>query len=70
MLTKYRNQGVGSYILKNFLQEYDENSRVAVLEYLKWNPVGSLYKRNGFKVTSESDINYFMERKPEERCLS
>ncbi|TXR53974.1 GNAT family N-acetyltransferase [Reinekea thalattae] len=64
LMTKYRNKGIGSYILKNFLSECDKNTRVVVLEYLKWNPVGALYKRNGFEVTSESDIHYFMERKP------
>jgi hypothetical protein len=32
------------------------------LEYLKWNPVGNLYRRNGFVPTHESQIHIFMER--------
>ncbi|RVU86581.1 N-acetyltransferase [Leucothrix sargassi] len=63
LLDDYRNKGIGSKILKVFLAECDEQSKSVVLEYLKWNPVGSLYKRNGFEVTSENEIHYFMERK-------
>lgn len=29
-----------------------------------WNPVRSLYERNDFRITSENEIHYFMERKP------
>ena len=64
LLDEYRNKGIGSKILKEFLVECDEKSKCVVLEYLKWNPVGSLYKRYGFEVISENDIHYFMERKP------
>ena len=32
------------------------------LEYLKWNPAGSLYLRNGFVRTHETDIHVFLER--------
>jgi hypothetical protein len=33
-------------------------------EYLKWNPVGSLYLRHGFVRTHEADIHFFLERPP------
>jgi RimJ/RimL family protein N-acetyltransferase len=69
LLDEYRNKGIGSRILEEFLVECDEKSKCVVLEYLKWNPVGSLYKRYGFEVTSESDIHYFMKRKPKKRDL-
>lgn len=64
LLTKYRNKGIGSRVLKAFLDKCDKESKDVVLEYLKWNPVGSLYKRHGFEVTSENDIHYFMTRIP------
>ena len=64
LLTDYRNRGIGTHILKKFLEECDEQSRKVALEYLKWSPVGSLYKRNGFKITNQNDIHYFMERDP------
>ncbi|GAB1259354.1 GNAT family N-acetyltransferase [Aurantivibrio plasticivorans] len=60
----FRNNGIGSSVLSQFLQECDQNSNSVVLEYLKWNPVGSLYKRHGFKVTGENEIHYFMARTP------
>ena len=61
----YRNKGIGTNILSQFLNECDKNSHRVVLEYLKWNPVGSLYKRHGFKITGENEIHYFMARLPE-----
>lgn len=64
LLDEYRNKGIGSEFLKSFLLECDTKSKSVVLEYLKWNPVGTLYKRYGFEVTSENDIHYFMKRKP------
>lgn len=64
LLSKYRNRGIGTQVLNHFLSECDQKSQRVVLEYLKWNPVGSLYKRCGFKVISENDIHYFMQREP------
>jgi hypothetical protein len=54
-------------ILRDFCLECDKSHRAARLEHLKWNPVGSLYKRHGFEVISENDIHYFMERMPRAR---
>ena len=64
LLDEFRGKGIGTQILQGFLAECDGQSKKVVLEYLKWNPVGSLYKRNGFKVTHENEIHYFMERDP------
>jgi GNAT superfamily N-acetyltransferase len=67
VLSAFRGRGFGSMILEDFCLQCDESSRAARLEYLKWNPVGSLYKRHGFEVISEDDIHYFMERKARAR---
>ncbi|MDB4837851.1 GNAT family N-acetyltransferase, partial [Marinomonas sp.] len=48
LLNDYRNKGIGSKVLTRFLSECDKAAKLVVLEYLKWNPVGSLYKRHGF----------------------
>jgi GNAT superfamily N-acetyltransferase len=64
LLTKFQRRGIGTKVLNNFLRECDIKSKKVFLEYLKWNPVGSLYKRNGFEVTSENEIHYFMIREP------
>ena len=62
LLDSYRNKGIGTGVLEGVLKDCDAKGLRVVLEYLRWNPVGSLYKRYGFIVTSESDIHYFMER--------
>lgn len=59
-----RNRGLGTKVLTRFLNECDSKNQKVILEYLKWNPVGNLYKRNGFKVTHENEIHYFLERSP------
>ncbi len=64
ILDQYSNQGIGTVVLHNFLKECDQSNKTIVLEYLKWNPVDSLYKRNNFKITGESEIHYFMVREP------
>jgi GNAT superfamily N-acetyltransferase len=64
LLSNFRDQGLGTAILTEFLENCDRSKRSVRLEYLKWNPVGSLYKRHGFEVVSENDIHYFMVRKP------
>lgn len=55
-------QGIGTRILTHCLNLADKAFLPVRLEYLKWNPVGSLYKRYGFRFTGESDIHWFMER--------
>ncbi len=56
ILDEYRNKGLGTSILCRTLVQSDRNHQTVVLEYLKWNPVGVLYKRHGFKVTGENEI--------------
>ena len=60
----YRGQGIGTKILSDFLVEMDKGSHRVILEYLKWNPVGSLYKRHGFEPFGENEIHFFMAREP------
>lgn len=62
-----RGRGWGTALLCEFLRRCDKSKRVVRLEYLKWNPVGSLYRRQGFEVIAESSSHYFMERKPQAR---
>jgi GNAT superfamily N-acetyltransferase len=64
LLSSFRKKGLGSMILSEFLKDCDRSKRAVQLEYLKWNSVGSLYKRHGFEVVSENEIHYFMVREP------
>ena len=67
LLNQYQGKGIGTNVLREFLDGCDQNGSKVKLEYLKWNPVGSLYLRHGSKVISENDIHYFMERIPNQR---
>jgi ribosomal protein S18 acetylase RimI-like enzyme len=62
LLSAYRGRGVGSSVLDDVLVEADKRSVESRLEYLKWNPVASLYKRHGFRVVKENDIHFFAVR--------
>lgn len=64
LLDDFRNNRLGTAVLGHILETSDIKGQTVVLEALKWNPVRSLYERHGFTVTSENEIHYFMERKP------
>lgn len=62
ILPQYQNRGVGSHILSKVITDADQTHLPIRLEYLKWNPVASLYERNGFHCIGENETHYFMER--------
>ena len=64
LLKEHQRKGIGTIVISEFIESCDKNNRKIILEYLKWSPVGSLYKRHGFRTISENEIHYFMERKP------
>jgi GNAT superfamily N-acetyltransferase len=64
LLSAFRSRGLGTLILRGVLSEADSRGVETCLEYLKWKPVGSLYLRHGFRVTSQSDIHFFASRSP------
>ncbi|TAG46628.1 MAG: N-acetyltransferase [Betaproteobacteria bacterium] len=62
ILGKHHGQGIGSKVLRDVLAQADTRSLETRLEFLKWNPVGSLYRRYGFKVVAENEIHYLAVR--------
>lgn len=64
ILDTYRNRGLGAQVLTNAVTEADQKRVETKLEYLKWNPVASLYARHGFKVVGESETHYYLARLP------
>ena len=54
LLDPFRGHGIGSKILSHCLRVADERGLPVRLEYLQWNPVGSLYRRNGFIETGRA----------------
>lgn len=64
LLRQHRGNGLGSRILKHCLSQADKMNLPVKLEFLKWNPVRTLYLRHGFEIVGENDIHCFMERLP------
>jgi GNAT superfamily N-acetyltransferase len=62
LLPAYQRQGLGTRILKHCLAIAHARSLPLRLRYLKWNPVGSLYRRHGFTVIDETEIHFIMQR--------
>ncbi len=62
LFSLYQRRGLGTRILQHCLSIADHLRLPVRLEHLKWNPVASLYRRNGFSVSGESEIHFFMER--------
>ncbi|CAG1011647.1 hypothetical protein BURK2_04319 [Burkholderiales bacterium] len=63
-LPTHPGQGIGTELLRQVLARADAASLPVKLEDLKWNPVGSLYRRHGFKVVAEIEIHSFLVRHP------
>ena len=64
LLPAFQRRGIGSALLGKLLAQADACGLPIRLEYLKWNPVGTLYKRYGFAVIDENDTHYFLIRQP------
>lgn len=64
LLPPFQGQGIGTRLLQKVMALADESARPIRLQYLKWNPVGSLYRRHEFIVVAENDTHYFLERAP------
>ena len=66
ILKEYQNKGLGTLILTNKLEENQKQKRRTILQIFKTNPAISLYKRLGFTIYSENEIQYQMEKS--KRC--
>jgi GNAT superfamily N-acetyltransferase len=64
LISEYQNQGIGSHILKDIIEKADRTGKMIKLNYLRQNPVASLYRRTGFQVVAEDEMLYWAERKP------
>ena len=62
LIDSFRGLGIGSTILAHCLELADDEDMSVRLEYLLWNPVGSLYRRNGFVEVGRTSTHFLMER--------
>lgn len=62
ILLAFQRQGIGTEVLRKVVSEAESKCLPVRLQFLKWNPVGALYRREGFIVTGETETHYQMER--------
>ena len=60
ILPEFQNQGIGTKIIKNLLNESKNPVR---LQVLKVNPVRRLYERLGFEIFDETETHFKMIRR-------
>lgn len=69
LFPEHQRRGIGSTILEHCLALADAHAVPVRLEYLKWNPVGTLYRRHGFAIIGETEIHWLMQRPPRAQRL-
>ena len=62
ILPSFQGRGIGTGIARHCLALADDLKLPVRLEYLCWNPVGTLYRRLGFVEQARSDTHVLMER--------
>ncbi len=65
LLPEFRNQGIGSRILKRLIEKSDLSSKVLCIHVEVYNQALSLYQRLGFEVKDQTGVYHYMERKPQ-----
>lgn len=60
----FRNKGIGTYLLKNLIAEAKEQNCSISLHVERNNPAFHLYKRQGFQVSAENELYFYMQYKP------
>jgi ribosomal protein S18 acetylase RimI-like enzyme len=69
LLPGFRGQGVGTYLLKEFLREGEMSSRIVTIHVETFNPALRLYQRLGFSQVAENGVYFLMEWRPSTRSL-
>ena len=67
LLPEFQGLGIGTAVLNHLLALADDLVLPVRLEYLRWNPVGVLFRRSGFVEQVRSEVHCFMERAPVSR---
>src|ERR1051325_5764845 len=64
VLPAERNAGIGSYLLKQLLDEADRTGKVTRIYVENFNPSLALFKKLGFSPTEEDAVYLLMQRNP------
>ena len=64
LLPEYRNQGLGSQILKELIQEARSQQKKIVIHVEKFNPAYNWYLKHGFQQIEDKGVYQYMEWRP------
>lgn len=64
VMSEYQNLGIGTAVLKSFMDEVVRTNHVFALQVLKTNRALRLYQRLGFKIVGENASHIEMEWSP------
>jgi len=64
LLPAERNAGIGSYLIKQILDEADRIGRMTRIYVEEFNPSLSLFKRLGFAPSEQNGVHLLLQRNP------
>ena len=64
LLPEFRNQGIGTAILKDLIAEADKKNLPLNFHVERFNPARRLYERVGFKMKEDKGSHFLMEKAP------
>jgi len=60
----YRNSGIGSYVLREILEEADRTGKSVTIYVEDFNPSSRLFERLGFRVAAHDGFQLLLQRLP------
>ena len=70
LLPAERNAGIGSYLIKQLLDEADSTNKLTRIYVEEFNPSLGLFKRLGFSPSDQNGIHILMQRNPGQQLTS
>lgn len=64
LLTEFRRQGIGSWLLKKTMGEAEKEKRKVGIHVEMFNPAMQLYEKLGFRKTADRGVYHFLEWTP------
>lgn len=63
-MPEYRNQGIGTALLKQLFSESEDSGKPVTIHVEKYNPAMRLYERLGFTPSADRGVYVLLERPP------
>lgn len=65
LLTAFRNQGIGSHLIRELQKEAQNASKILSIHVEAYSPARRLYERLGFQLVEDKGLHLFMTWTPE-----